>query len=186
MRVEVPSAFSRRRARYSGVGRQRPYASRTSAGISTSGSAATSWRISPIGKIGVRSSGPAGWPVPGLSGGSGSPGRSGSRLTQCVGICSSRSRNLVGSLIVREILCAVDGRLVLLGLIVVLAGATVRNLDPVRPAGADAAERASERALAAVLVDVDHTQQCYFRRRDQYADTVPSLQFAGGRFMRLA
>ena len=39
---------------------------------------------------------------------------------------------------------------------------------------------------AAVLVDVDHTQQCYYRRRDQYADTVPSLQFAGGRFMRLA
>jgi len=93
---------------------------------------------------------------------------------------------LVGSLIVREILCAVDGRLVLLGFIVVLAGATARNLDPVRPAGADAAERAGERALDAALVDVDHTQQCYFRRRDRYADTVPSLQFAGGRFMRLA
>jgi hypothetical protein len=76
--------------------------------------------------------------------------------------------------------------LVLLGFIVVLAGAAARNLDPVRPAGADAAERASERALDAVLVDVDHTQQCYFRRRDRYADTVPSLQFAGGRFMRLA
>jgi hypothetical protein len=93
---------------------------------------------------------------------------------------------LVGSLIVREILCAVDGRLVLLGFIVVLAGVTARNLDPVRPEGAAAAERASERALAAVLVDVDHTQQCYFRRRDRYADTVPSLQFAGGRFMRFA
>ena len=79
-----------------------------------------------------------------------------------------------------------DGRLVLLGFIVVLAGVTARNLDPVRPEGAAAAERASERALAAVLVDVDHTQQCYFRRREQYADTVPSLQFAGGRFMRLA
>jgi hypothetical protein len=80
----------------------------------------------------------------------------------------------------------VDGRLVLLGLIVVLAGATVRNLDPVRPAGADAAERATERALDTVLVEVDRTQQCYFRRRDQYADTVPSLQFARGHFMRLA
>ena len=79
-----------------------------------------------------------------------------------------------------------DGRLVLLGFIVVLAGVTARNLDPVRPQGAAAAERAGERALDAVLVDVDHTQQCYFRRRDRYADTVPSLQFAGGRFMRLA
>jgi hypothetical protein len=80
----------------------------------------------------------------------------------------------------------VDGRLVLLGFIVVLAGAAARNLDPVRPTGADAAERATERALDAVLVDVDHTQLCYFRRRERYADTVPSLQFAGGRFMRLA
>jgi hypothetical protein len=80
----------------------------------------------------------------------------------------------------------VDGRLVLLGFIVVLAGVTARNLQPVRPAAAVQAERAGERALDAVLVDVDHTQLCYFRRRDRYADTVPSLQFAGGRFMRLA
>ena len=79
-----------------------------------------------------------------------------------------------------------DGRLVLLGFIVVLAGVTARNLQPVRPAAAVQAERAGERALDAALVDVDHTQQCYFRRRDRYADTVPSLQFAGGRFMRLA
>jgi hypothetical protein len=93
---------------------------------------------------------------------------------------------LVGSLIVREILWAVDGRLVLLGLIVVLAGATASNLEPVRPAGATAAERAREVAIDAVLVDVDHTQLCYFRRRGVYADTIPSLQFAGGRFMRLA
>jgi hypothetical protein len=76
----------------------------------------------------------------------------------------------------------VDGRLVLLGVIVVAAGATARNLQPVRPAGAAQAER----ALDAVLVDVDHTQLCYFRRRGHYADTVPSLQFAGGRFMRPA
>lgn len=79
-----------------------------------------------------------------------------------------------------------DGRLVLLGLIVVLAGVAARNLQPVAPEGAAAAERATERAVDAVLVDVDHTQQCYFRRRQRYADTVPSLQFAGGRFMRLA
>ncbi|HET8758806.1 MAG TPA: hypothetical protein VFM58_22515 [Solirubrobacteraceae bacterium] len=79
-----------------------------------------------------------------------------------------------------------DGRLVLLGFIVVLAGVAARDLDPVRPAGAGAAERASELALDDVLLDVDHTQQCYFQRRGRYADTVPSLQFAGGRFMRLA
>src|SRR6266487_1060392 len=51
--------------------------------------------MSAIGKIGVRSSGPAGAIVPGCSGGKGSPGRSGSRLTQCVGIASSASRNFV-------------------------------------------------------------------------------------------
>src|SRR4051812_26052489 len=54
--------------------------------------------ISPIGKIGVRSSGPAGCPVPGFSGGSGSPGRSGSRLTQWGGISSSPRTYFVGSL----------------------------------------------------------------------------------------
>jgi hypothetical protein len=80
----------------------------------------------------------------------------------------------------------VDGRLVFLGFIVVLAGATARNLQPVRPEGAVAAERARERAIDLVLADVDHTQLCYRRRRGQYADTVPSLQFAGGRFMRPA
>src|SRR5215216_562452 len=48
-----------------------------------------------IGKIGVRSSGPAGSIVAGLSGGSGSPGRSGRRFTQWVGIRSSVSVNLV-------------------------------------------------------------------------------------------
>src|SRR5919109_962214 len=184
MRLPVPSARSSRRARNSGVGRHSPYASRTSSGISTSGSAATSCWISPIGKIGVRSSGPAGCFVPGCSGGSGSPGTSGSRLIQCVGICSSRSRNLVGSLMTGRwyVLVIMDGRFVLLGFIVVIAGVTARNLQPVRSAGAVAAER----AVDAVLVDVDHTQLCYFRRRGQYADTIPSLQFAGGRFMRPA
>ena len=65
--------------------------------ISTSGSADTSCPISSIGKIGVRSSGPAGCSVPGLSGGSGSPGRSGIRFTQWVGMRSSVSVNFVCS-----------------------------------------------------------------------------------------
>ena len=62
----------------------------------------TSCSISAIGKIGVRSSGPAGSIVPGLSGGSGSPGRSGSRFTQWVGMRSSVSRNFVGSVMRRS------------------------------------------------------------------------------------
>src|SRR3954452_5156762 len=73
------------------------YASRTASGISTSGSIETSCWISPIGKIGVRSSGPVGSIVPGFKGGIGSPGRSGSRLTQCVGISDSGSRYLTVS-----------------------------------------------------------------------------------------
>src|SRR4051812_49559131 len=57
--------------------------------------------MSAIGKIGVRSGGPAGCIVPGCSGGSGSPGKSGRRFTQWVGIRSSVRRNFVGvSLIV--------------------------------------------------------------------------------------
>src|SRR3954449_10099926 len=67
------------------------YASRTASGISISGSGETSCWMRAIGKSGVRSSGPAGCIVPGLSGGIGSPGRSGSRLTQCVGISDSDS-----------------------------------------------------------------------------------------------
>jgi hypothetical protein len=80
----------------------------------------------------------------------------------------------------------VDGRLVLLGFIVVVAGVTARNLQPVRPAGAIAADRAMERAVDAVLVEVDRAQLCYVRRRGQYADTIPSLAFAGGHYMRTA
>src|SRR4051794_39746166 len=83
------------------------YASRTASGISISGSIETSCWISPIGKIGVRSSGPAGCIVPGLSGGIGSPGRSGSRFTQCVGISDSGSRyftvsSLMGAILSRR------------------------------------------------------------------------------------
>jgi hypothetical protein len=80
----------------------------------------------------------------------------------------------------------VDGRLVFLGFIVVVAGFTARNLQPVRPAGAIAADQAQQRALDAVLIDFDHAQLCYARRRDQYADTISSLQFAGGSYMRIA
>jgi hypothetical protein len=79
-----------------------------------------------------------------------------------------------------------DGRFVLLGFIVVLAGATARNLQPVRPPGAAAAERAQQRAVDAVIVEVDRAQLCYRRRRDRYADTLPSLAFARGHYMRTA
>jgi len=80
----------------------------------------------------------------------------------------------------------VDGRLVLLGCIVLVAAYTARNLQPVRPAGAVAAEQAQQRAVDAVLVELDRAQLCYARRRDEYADTLPSLAFAGGHYMRTA
>src|SRR6476660_6810041 len=73
--------------------------SRTSSGISISGSADTSCWIRPIGKIGERSSGPAGSIVSGRRGGAGGPGRSAIRLTQCVGISLSGSRIFVSSAI---------------------------------------------------------------------------------------
>ena len=76
----------------------------------------------------------------------------------------------------------VDGRLVLLGLIVVSAFVVARDLEPARPAVVLARERAAD----AVLVDVDHAQQCRMARRHAYADTIPSLLFTGGRFMRTA
>jgi hypothetical protein len=80
----------------------------------------------------------------------------------------------------------VDGRLVLLGFIVVVAGVTARNLTPVPSAGTAAAERAQAVAVDAVLVGVDQAQLCYRRRRHLYADTIPSLAFAGGHYMRTA
>jgi hypothetical protein len=80
----------------------------------------------------------------------------------------------------------VDGRFVLLGLIVVIAGTTARNLQPVRSPGEELADRTRERAVDAVLVEVDRAQLCYLERRRQYADTIPSLQFSRGHFMRLA
>ena len=75
-----------------------------------------------------------------------------------------------------------DGRLVLLALIVVIAFFVARDMEPAR----SAAQLARERAVDTVLVEVDRTQQCYYRRRHRYAATVPSLQFAGGHFMRTA
>jgi hypothetical protein len=76
----------------------------------------------------------------------------------------------------------VDGRLVLLGLFVAAAVAVARDMEPAR----SAEQLARERAADAVLVEVDRTQQCYRARRDRYAATVPSLQFARGHFMRTA
>jgi hypothetical protein len=76
----------------------------------------------------------------------------------------------------------VDGRLVLLGLIVVLAVFVTRDMEPAR----SAAQVARDRAAEAVLVEVDRVQQCYFERRERYTDSIPSLQFARGRFMRTA
>ena len=79
-----------------------------------------------------------------------------------------------------------DGRLVLLALVVVIAGATVWDLEPSRPAAEVRAERERERVVDAVLTEVDRTQLCRYRFRERYAASVPSLQFTGGRFARLA
>jgi hypothetical protein len=76
----------------------------------------------------------------------------------------------------------VDGRLVLLALIVGIAFVVARDMEP----AASPAQVARERAADAVLVEVDRTQQCYHRRRERYTDSIPSLQFARGRFMRTA
>jgi hypothetical protein len=76
----------------------------------------------------------------------------------------------------------VDGRLVLLVLIVGITFVVARDLEPAR----SAEQLARERAADAVLVEVDRTQQCYRQRRRRYAETIPSLQFARGRFMRTA
>ena len=76
----------------------------------------------------------------------------------------------------------VDGRLVLLGLIVTIAFVVARDMQPARPAAVLARERAAD----AVLVEIDRAQLCRRSRRHAYADTVPSLLFTGGRFMRTA
>jgi hypothetical protein len=76
----------------------------------------------------------------------------------------------------------VDGRLVLLGLIVAMALVVARDMEPARPAAVLARERAAD----AVLVEIDRAQLCRLERRHAFADTVPSLLFTGGRFMRTA
>ena len=75
-----------------------------------------------------------------------------------------------------------DGRLVLLGLIVALAVFVTRDMQP----AVSAEQLARQRAADEVLVEVDRTQQCYFERRERYTDSITSLQFARGRFMRKA
>src|SRR5215213_3781217 len=91
----VSSSFSRRRARKSGVGRQRAYISRTSSGIGTYESCVTSCSIIACGKIGAKASGPTGSIVAGFRGGSSWKGRSGTRLYQLSGMAFSSSRNFV-------------------------------------------------------------------------------------------
>jgi hypothetical protein len=54
----------------------------------------TSWRMRSMGKSGAKSSGPAGWRVPGWSAGGGGEGRSGTMLYQAVGISLSSRMNL--------------------------------------------------------------------------------------------
>ena len=85
----------------------------------------------------------------------------------------------------REILCLVDGRFVLLGFIVVLAGvdgaepgarAPRRAPRPRAAPGARARRRARRGRPHAALLPAP--------RRERYADTLPSLEFARGRFMR--
>lgn len=63
-----------------------------------------------------------------------------------------------------------------------MAVLVARDMQPAR----SAAQVARDRAAEAVLVEIDRTQQCYFRRRERYTDSIPSLQFARGRFMRTA
>ncbi len=60
MRAGVSSAFSSRRARYSGLGRHSRYTSMTSPGMSISRLVDTSCSMSPIGNSGARSAGPIG------------------------------------------------------------------------------------------------------------------------------
>ena len=98
MRAGVRSAFSRRCARKSGVGRHSLYTSRTGSGISTQRSRVTSCWMSAIGKSGARSEGPTGCFVPGWSTAGSANGRSAWMLYQAVGISDSGRTNFVVSL----------------------------------------------------------------------------------------
>src|SRR5207245_7633641 len=88
----VSSAFSRRSARYRGLGLQILYNSRTWSGISIQGSADTSWAMMACGKIGARSAGPIGCKVCGFRYGAGGAGISGRMLYQRSGMSFSLSR----------------------------------------------------------------------------------------------
>ncbi len=68
-----------------------------------------------------------------------------------------------------------DGRLVLLALVVVLAVAIAWDSGPERPR----ADAAAERTADAVLVEVDCAQQRRWRFRGEYADGVPALGLWG-------
>src|SRR5438094_6954773 len=88
----VSSAFSRRSARYRGLGLQSLYNSRTWSGISIQGSADTSWAMMACGKIGARSAGPIGCKVCGFRYGAGGAGMSGRMLYQRSGMSFSSRR----------------------------------------------------------------------------------------------
>src|SRR5215210_320072 len=66
--------------------------------MGTYGSAVTSWRMIPSGKIAENASGPTGSRVAGFKGGASSKGRSGTMLYQLSDNAFSSSRNLVGSI----------------------------------------------------------------------------------------
>src|SRR2546428_11294338 len=88
----VSSAFSRRSARYRGLGLQILYNSRTWSGISVQGSADTSGAMMACGKIGARAAGPIGCKVCGFRYGAGGGGISGRMLYQRSGMSFSLSR----------------------------------------------------------------------------------------------
>src|SRR5438105_2471154 len=88
----VSSAFSRRSARYNGLGRQMRYTSRTWSGISIHGSAETSCAMIACGNRGARSAGPIGCRVAGCRYGAGGAGISGRMLYQRSGMSPSLSR----------------------------------------------------------------------------------------------
>src|SRR2546427_6196210 len=92
MGAGVHRAFSRRSARYRGLGLQILYNSRTWSGISIQGSADTSWAMMACGKIGARSAGPIGCKVCGFRYGAGGAGISGRMLYQRSGMSFSLSR----------------------------------------------------------------------------------------------
>ena len=68
-----------------------------------------------------------------------------------------------------------DGRLVLLALVVVLAVGIAADFGPRRPE----ADAAAERTADAVLVEVDCAQQRRWRFRGEYASGLPALQLWG-------